>query len=114
MLSSHRDISSAITNAPPPEAVGDVLNTRDKVHRMDHYTAENLKDVDGSRRLVNKTCYTARNYCVITRADPSAGLDATTAEEIHDNPAEQETNEGSTTKRSLISKVLHKDETNKG
>ncbi|CAE6462194.1 unnamed protein product, partial [Rhizoctonia solani] len=67
-------ISSAITNAPPPEAVGDVLNTRNKLHRLDHHTAENLMDifeegVDGSKRRVNKTCYTARNYCVITRAD---------------------------------------------
>jgi len=112
-------ISSAITNAPPPEAVGDVLNARNKLHRMDHHTAENLMNifeegVDGSRRLVNKTCYTARNYCVITRADPNAGPDATTAEDIHDNPAAQEVNEGTTPKRSLIGKVMHKDQTHKG
>lgn len=70
--------------------------------------------VDGSNRLINKTTYTARNYCVITRADPSAGPDATTAEEINDNPAEQETNVGTTPKRSLIGKIMQNDQTHKG
>jgi len=109
-------ISSAITNAPPPEAVGDVLNARNKLHRLDHNTAENLMNifeegVDGSRRLVNKTTYTTRNYCVITRADPSAGPDATTAEEIGDNPAQQQENEGGKPKASLLGKAMHKDST---
>ncbi|KAG8792459.1 hypothetical protein FRC12_006032 [Ceratobasidium sp. 428] len=109
-------ISSAITNAPPPEAVGDVLNARNKLHRLDHNTAENLmsifeEGVDGSNRLVNKTTYTARNYCVITRADPSAGPEATTAEELGDNPAQQTSNvnEGEKPKASLVGKVMHKD-----
>ncbi|CUA67500.1 putative protein YGR266W [Saccharomyces cerevisiae S288c] [Rhizoctonia solani] len=107
-------ISSAITNAPPPEAVGDVLNTRNKLHRLDHHTAENLMDifeegVDGSKRRVNKTCYTARNYCVITRADPSAGPEATTAEEIGDNPATQDINEKRKPKTSPLGKILGKD-----
>ncbi|KAG9090405.1 hypothetical protein FRC06_001106 [Ceratobasidium sp. 370] len=107
-------ISSAITNAPPPDAVGDVLNTRNKLHRLDHNTAENLMDifeegVDGSRRLVNKTTYPARNYCIITRADPSAGPDVTTAEEIGDNPAQQASNEGEKPKVSLLGKVMRKD-----
>ncbi|KAG8762555.1 hypothetical protein FRC11_008853, partial [Ceratobasidium sp. 423] len=48
--------------------------------------------VDGSKRRVNKTCYPARNYCIITRSDPTAGPKATTAEEIGDNPATQEAN----------------------
>ncbi|KAG9120002.1 hypothetical protein FRC07_004685, partial [Ceratobasidium sp. 392] len=107
-------ISSAITNAPPPDAVADVLNARNKLHRLDHNTAENLmsifeEGVDGSRRLVNKTTYPARNYCVITRADPSAGPDATTAEEIGDNPAEQTANEDAKSKASLMGKIMHKD-----
>ncbi|CCO37984.1 hypothetical protein BN14_12145 [Rhizoctonia solani AG-1 IB] len=95
-------------------AVADVLNTRNKLHRLDHHTAENLMDifeegVDGSKRLVNKTCYPARNYCVITRADPSAGPDATTAEEIGDNPAAQEANEKQEPKTSPLGKILRKD-----
>ncbi|CAE6501287.1 unnamed protein product, partial [Rhizoctonia solani] len=106
-------ISSAITNAPPPEAVGDVLSARNKLHRLDHHTAENLMDifeegVDGSKRRVNKTCYTARNYCVITRADPSAGPEATTAEEIGDNPAAQYVNEEKKSK-SPLGKIIGKD-----
>ncbi|ELU38052.1 transcription factor btf3 [Rhizoctonia solani AG-1 IA] len=107
-------ISSAITNAPPPDAVADVLNARNKLHRLDHHTSENLMDifeegVDGSKRRVNKTCYPARNYCVITRADPAAGPDATTAEEIGDNPAAQEANEKQEPKTSPLGKVFRKD-----
>ncbi|CAE6474095.1 unnamed protein product [Rhizoctonia solani] len=107
-------ISSAITNAPPPDAVADVLNARNKLHRLDHHTSENLmgifeEGVDGSKRRVNKTCYPARNYCVITRADPAAGPDATTAEEIGDNPAAQEANEKQEPKTSPLGKVFRKD-----
>jgi len=65
--------------------------------------------VDGSNRLVNKTTYTARNYCIITRADSSATPDATTAEELNDLPAQQENNEGGKPKFSLLTKVMHKD-----
>jgi hypothetical protein len=67
--------------------------------------------VDGSRRLMNKTTYTTRNYCVITRADPAAGPDAATAEEIGDNPAQAQSNEGEKPKVSLLGKVMHKDRT---
>ncbi|KAB5589360.1 hypothetical protein CTheo_7198 [Ceratobasidium theobromae] len=107
-------ISSAITNAPPPEAIGDVLNTRNKLHRMDHYTDENLMDifeesVNGSARRFNKTCYTTRNYCVITRSDPSAGPEATTAEELGEHYAKQEANQGEQPKTSLFGKMMRKD-----
>ncbi|KAG8710246.1 hypothetical protein FRC08_017423 [Ceratobasidium sp. 394] len=106
-------ISSAITNAPPPDAVGDVLNTRNKLHRLDHNTAENLMDifeegVDGSKRLVNKTTYPARNYCIITRADPSTEPDLPSAEEIGDNPAQQSSNEGEKPKISLFGRAMRK------
>jgi hypothetical protein len=97
---------------------------------MDHYTAENLsthilnhsqyallthplvdifeEGVDGSVRRFNKTCYTTRNYCVITRSDPSAGPEAATAEEIGDNPAVQGTNEGEPPKTSPFGKIMRK------
>ncbi|KAG8739435.1 hypothetical protein FRC11_000727 [Ceratobasidium sp. 423] len=106
-------ISSAITNAPPPDAVADVLNARNKLHRLDHHTHENLMDifeegVDGSKRRVNKTCYPARNYCIITRSDPSARPEATTAEEIGDNPAAQDTNVKEEPKISPFAKIMRK------
>jgi hypothetical protein len=69
-------ISSAIVNTPPPELMADILNKRDKVHRLNHYTAEDMipmftHDVDGKRRK-NKCLLPRRNWCSIREYYPGA------------------------------------------
>jgi hypothetical protein len=63
-------ISSAITNAPPPLAVANLMHRRNKNHFLDRHTQENLmglfrEDPQGRPR---KCCSTlpARNYVIIT------------------------------------------------
>ncbi|KAF2863373.1 hypothetical protein K470DRAFT_210684, partial [Piedraia hortae CBS 480.64] len=62
-------ISSAIANTPPPNAMADLLNRRNKVHHLDDATDEDMisifwEDVDGKRR--NNNCLLPRrNYCTI-------------------------------------------------
>ncbi len=67
-------ISSAIVNTPPPDMLADVLNKRDKVHQLNHYTAEDMipmftHDVDGKRRN-NKRLLPRRNWCSIREYHP--------------------------------------------
>ncbi|KAM0754206.1 hypothetical protein T439DRAFT_323083 [Meredithblackwellia eburnea MCA 4105] len=63
-------ISSAITNAPPPAAVAQVLNQRNKLHHLDDSTDENLMKIwnvsahDNSSRI-NECTYPSRNFAVI-------------------------------------------------
>jgi hypothetical protein len=69
-------ISSAIVNTPPSELMADILNKRDKVHQLNHYTAEDLipmftHDVDGKKRK-NKCLLPRRNWCSIREYQPGA------------------------------------------
>jgi len=64
-------VSSAITNAPPPPAVANMLNRRNKLHHLNHATDENLMKIffqstDGKPNSVNHTTLPSRNYCIIT------------------------------------------------
>ncbi|KAI5847199.1 hypothetical protein DFP73DRAFT_572498 [Morchella snyderi] len=62
-------ISSAIVNTPPPNAMADVLNKRNKIHHLNNHTDEDMypifnTDVDGKPRN-NKRLLPRRNYAVI-------------------------------------------------
>ncbi|TGZ78806.1 hypothetical protein EX30DRAFT_322021 [Ascodesmis nigricans] len=64
-------ISSAITNKPPPAAVANLLAKRNKHHKLDDKTDEQLlemfeRDVDGKERNGNKVTQPRRNYAIIT------------------------------------------------
>lgn len=64
-------VSSAITNAPPPKAIANMLDRRNKLHHLDEYTDENLmpifyKNPDGKTNTVNRTTLPCRNFCIIT------------------------------------------------
>ena len=72
-------ISSAITNAPPPNAVANLLHRRNHVHLFNLHTHENLmplfrEDPQGNPRKNNSTM-PARNYAIITE---HAGLPRST------------------------------------
>lgn len=63
-------ISSAITNAPPPAAVANMMHRRNKIHILGTHTHENLMALfretpDGKKRAKN-TVMPARNYVIIT------------------------------------------------
>ncbi|KAI5119330.1 hypothetical protein M0805_000560 [Coniferiporia weirii] len=62
-------VSSAITNMPPPERLANFLSKRDKLHKLNEDTHENLmvmfKNEDGSKKG-NSKMLAARNYCIIT------------------------------------------------
>jgi hypothetical protein len=67
-------ISSAITNAPPPDAMADILNRRNKVHHLDADTDEDMipiftHDVNGKPRN-NKRLLNRRNWCSIRLYNP--------------------------------------------
>ncbi|PWW78854.1 hypothetical protein C7212DRAFT_349410 [Tuber magnatum] len=76
-------ISSAIVNTPPPNAMADVLNKRNKVHHLNHETDEDMypifdADVDGKPRN-NKRLLPRRNYAIICEYSASeASLSKTT------------------------------------
>ncbi|RPA96163.1 hypothetical protein L873DRAFT_1695539 [Choiromyces venosus 120613-1] len=62
-------ISSAIVNTPPPNAMADVLNKRNRVHHLNHQTDEDMypifdTDVDGKPRN-NKRLLPRRNYAIM-------------------------------------------------
>ncbi|KAK5135414.1 hypothetical protein LTR08_005356 [Meristemomyces frigidus] len=68
-------VSSAIVNTPPPTAMADLLNRRNRVHRLDAETEEDLipmfeRDVDGRGRN-NRTLLPRRNFCTIREFVPS-------------------------------------------
>lgn len=63
-------ISSAITNAPPPTTVSNMMHRRNKIHILGTHTHENLMALfretpDGKKRAKN-TVMPARNYVIIT------------------------------------------------
>ncbi|KAK3675736.1 hypothetical protein LTR78_004377 [Recurvomyces mirabilis] len=71
-------ISSAIVNTPPPNMMADVLNKRNRVHKLDKegLTEESMiplfeKDVDGSKRN-NRCLLPRRNYCTIREYVPGS------------------------------------------
>lgn len=62
-------VSSAIVNTPPPPALADFMNRRNKQHLLNGHVMERLipifdKDVDGTV-LNNKTAMARRNYLVL-------------------------------------------------
>ena len=82
-------VSSAITNAPPPNAVANMLDKRNKLHKLDDNTVENLMPIfyenpDGKVNKINRTTLPSRNYCIITEhaglSGPSASSKSTTEE----------------------------------
>ncbi|KAI9848474.1 MAG: hypothetical protein M1838_000518 [Thelocarpon superellum] len=67
-------ISSAIVNSPPPNAMGDILNRRNRVHHLDPETDEDMiplftHDVDGKSRA-NQRLLLRRNWCSIREYHP--------------------------------------------
>ena len=69
-------ISSAIVNTPPPEMLADVLNKRNKIHRLDEYTDEDMismfnHDVN-MRKRNNKRLLPRRNWCSIVEYQPGS------------------------------------------
>lgn len=69
-------ISSAIVNSPPPTAMADLLNRRNKVHHLDAETDEDLiplfeRDVDGRKRN-NRRLLPRRNFCTIAEYVPGS------------------------------------------
>lgn len=67
-------ISSAIVNTPPPDALADLLNKRNKVHHLDDVTDEDMipiftHDVTGKPRN-NKRLLNRRNWCAIREYNP--------------------------------------------
>src|ERR1700722_7342579 len=67
-------ISSAIVNTPPPNALADVLNKRNKVHHLNKETDEDMipiftQDVTGAKRN-NKRLLPRRNWCSIRAYSP--------------------------------------------
>lgn len=67
-------ISSAIVNTPPPDALADLLNKRNKIHHLDSETDEDMipiftHDVTGKPRN-NKRLLNRRNWCSIRLYNP--------------------------------------------
>ncbi|KAF3938492.1 hypothetical protein ABW19_dt0205465 [Dactylella cylindrospora] len=63
-------VSSAIVNTPPPTALADLLNKRNKIHKLQRDTHEEqikifFNDPKGKKRS-NNTTLPARNYCRIS------------------------------------------------
>lgn len=82
-------ISSAIVNAPPPDAMATLLNKRSKIHHFDHYTDEDVvpifgTEVDGSKR-VNAQFLNKRNWSDLIIASQSV----THAESVRDEDPER-------------------------
>ncbi|KAL2063358.1 hypothetical protein VTL71DRAFT_5163 [Oculimacula yallundae] len=74
-------VSSAIVNTPPPDALADLLNKRNKVHHLDSETDEDMipiftHDVNGKPRN-NKRLLNRRNWCSIRLYDPELTPPAT-------------------------------------
>ena len=81
-------ISSAIVNTPPPDALADILNRRNKVHHMDENTDEDMipiftQDVNGKPRN-NKRLLNRRNWCSIREYNPELTPPRTPGEPSYD------------------------------
>ncbi|KAF7445996.1 hypothetical protein PtrSN002B_006524 [Pyrenophora tritici-repentis] len=69
-------VSSAIVNTPPPDIMADIINKRNKVHHLDHYTDEDMiplfsHGVDGKKRN-NNHLLPHRNWCSIREYKPGS------------------------------------------
>jgi hypothetical protein len=96
-ISKHQDfrympniISSAIVNTPPPSALADILNRRNKIHHLDDETDEDMipiftKDVDGADRN-NKRLMPRRNWCSIREYNPDLTPPSTPSDERSPSP----------------------------
>jgi hypothetical protein len=83
-------ISSAIVNTPPPNALADILNRRNKIHHLDDDTDEDMiplftKDVDGGNRN-NKRLLPRRNWCSIREYNPDLTPPSTPSDERSPSP----------------------------
>jgi hypothetical protein len=83
-------ISSAIVNIPPPNAMADILNRRNKIHHLDENTDEDMiplfeKDVNSTKRN-NKRLMPRRNWCSIREYDPEASPPSTPSDERSPSP----------------------------
>lgn len=86
-------ISSAIVNTPPPEVMSDILNKRNKIHRLDSETHENMipmfsHDVDGKARN-NKRLLPRRNWCSIREYHPGSTPPPTPPESVPATPSDE-------------------------
>lgn len=78
-------ISSAIANTPPPDALADLLNKRNKIHHLNPETDEDMipiftHDVTGKARN-NKRLLNRRNWCSIRMYNPDLSPPSTPSEE---------------------------------
>jgi hypothetical protein len=69
-------VSSAIVNTPPPDMMADIINKRNKIHHLDHYTDETMvpiftHGVDGKKRN-NNHLLPHRNWCSIREFKPGS------------------------------------------
>jgi PhoD related phosphatase len=83
-------ISSAIVNTPPPNAMADILNRRNKIHHLDAETDEDMipifiKDVNGANRN-NKRLLPRRNWCSIREYNPDLTPPSTPSDERSPSP----------------------------
>jgi hypothetical protein len=67
-------ISSAIVNTPPPSALADIVNKRNRIHHLDDETDEDMvpifeTDVTQAKRN-NKRLMPRRNWCLIREYNP--------------------------------------------
>ena len=90
-------ISSAIVNTPPSDMLADVLNKRNKVHHLDHYTDENMipmftHDVNDKKRN-NKQLLPRRNWCSIREYMPGSTPPPSPPQSLADFQAEDEEEE---------------------
>ena len=86
-------ISSAIVNTPPPNTLADVLNKRNKTHRLDTETSENMipmftHDVNGKMRN-NKTLLPRRNWCSIREYYPGSTPPPTPPDSESQTPSDE-------------------------
>lgn len=80
-------VSSAIANTPPPDALADLLNKRNKIHHLDDKTDEDMipifsHDVTGKPRN-NKRLLNRRNWCAIRVYNPDLSPPPTPASSNH-------------------------------
>jgi hypothetical protein len=83
-------ISSAIVNTPPPNALADILNRRNKIHHFNAETDEDMipiftKDVNGANRN-NKRLLPRRNWCSIREYNPDLTPPSTPSDERSPSP----------------------------
>lgn len=83
-------ISSAIVNKPPPSAMADIVNRRNKIHHLDDDTDENMiplfdTDVTGAKRN-NKRLLPRRNWCSIREYNPDMTPPPTPPDERSPSP----------------------------